>query len=76
MMILASSMSLSLEKCRPFTQIILSLLDSTFFPGRCAEGVVGGKVLGKLGVLHPDVLGAFELNNPASSLEMDIEPFL
>ena len=51
--------------------------DSTYFPGRCAE-VVGreGEVVGHLGVLHPEVLGAFELNMPASALELNIEPFL
>ena len=32
--------------------------------------------MGRLGVLHPDVLNAFELNMPASALELDIEPFL
>ena len=51
--------------------------DPTFFPGRCAEVVIGGgQVVGKLGVLHPQVLGAFELNMPASALELDVEPFL
>ena len=35
-----------------------------------------GKAIGKLGVLHPDVLTSFELNMPTSALEFDIEPFL
>uniref|UniRef100_A0A3B3CHH3 Phenylalanine--tRNA ligase beta subunit n=1 Tax=Oryzias melastigma TaxID=30732 RepID=A0A3B3CHH3_ORYME len=50
--------------------------DSTFFPGRCAEIFVHGKSVGRLGVLHPDVIGRFELSMPCSALEMDIEPFL
>lgn len=50
--------------------------DSTFFPGRCAEIFVRGKSVGRLGVLHPDVITRFELNMPCSALEMDIEPFL
>ena len=50
--------------------------DSTFFPGRCAEIHAKEKMIGKLGVLHPDVLTAFELNMPASAVEIDIEPFL
>ncbi|RVE64728.1 hypothetical protein OJAV_G00128650 [Oryzias javanicus] len=50
--------------------------DSTFFPGRCAEIFVYGKSVGRLGVLHPDVIGRFELSMPCSALEMDIEPFL
>uniref|UniRef100_UPI003AABA913 phenylalanine--tRNA ligase beta subunit n=1 Tax=Centroberyx gerrardi TaxID=166262 RepID=UPI003AABA913 len=50
--------------------------DSTFFPGRCAEIFVCGKSVGRLGVLHPDVINRFELTMPCSALEIDIEPFL
>uniref|UniRef100_A0A7N6B1E9 Phenylalanine--tRNA ligase beta subunit n=1 Tax=Anabas testudineus TaxID=64144 RepID=A0A7N6B1E9_ANATE len=50
--------------------------DSTFFPGRCAEIFVHGNSVGRLGVLHPDVINRFELTMPCSALEMDIEPFL
>ncbi|KAI3354502.1 hypothetical protein L3Q82_019019 [Scortum barcoo] len=50
--------------------------DSTFFPGRCAEIFVHGKSVGRLGVLHPDVINRFELTMPCSAVEMDIEPFL
>ncbi|XP_069545558.1 phenylalanine--tRNA ligase beta subunit [Brachyistius frenatus] len=50
--------------------------DSTFFPGRCAEIFVRGKSVGRLGVLHPDVINRFELTMPCSALEMDIEPLL
>uniref|UniRef100_UPI0037E8DAFC phenylalanine--tRNA ligase beta subunit n=1 Tax=Semicossyphus pulcher TaxID=241346 RepID=UPI0037E8DAFC len=50
--------------------------DSTFFPGRCAEIFVRGKTVGRLGVLHPDVINRFELTMPCSALEMDIELFL
>uniref|UniRef100_A0A8D0DCH0 Phenylalanine--tRNA ligase beta subunit n=1 Tax=Sander lucioperca TaxID=283035 RepID=A0A8D0DCH0_SANLU len=50
--------------------------DSTFFPGRCAEIFARGKSVGRLGVLHPDVINRFELTMPCSALEMDIEPFL
>ncbi|NP_001408309.1 phenylalanine--tRNA ligase beta subunit isoform 4 [Mus musculus] len=49
---------------------------SAFFPGRCAEIFVGGQSIGKLGVLHPDVITKFELTMPCSSLEINIEPFL
>ena len=51
-------------------------LDSTFFPGRCAEVCVGEKVIGRLGVLHPDVITAFDLTLPVSAVEIDIEQFL
>uniref|UniRef100_A0A3P8RMA1 Phenylalanine--tRNA ligase beta subunit n=1 Tax=Amphiprion percula TaxID=161767 RepID=A0A3P8RMA1_AMPPE len=50
--------------------------DSTFFPGRCAEIIVCGKTVGRLGVLHPDVINRFELTMPCSAMEIDIEPFL
>ncbi|XP_031716568.1 phenylalanine--tRNA ligase beta subunit isoform X2 [Anarrhichthys ocellatus] len=50
--------------------------DSTFFPGRCAEIFARGKSVGRLGVLHPDVIDRFELTMPCSALEIDIEPFL
>ncbi|XP_067898232.1 phenylalanine--tRNA ligase beta subunit [Heterodontus francisci] len=50
--------------------------DSTFFPGRCAEIFAKGQSIGKLGVLHPDVITKFELTMPCSALEIDIEPFL
>uniref|UniRef100_A0A8C5XBD1 Phenylalanine--tRNA ligase beta subunit n=1 Tax=Microcebus murinus TaxID=30608 RepID=A0A8C5XBD1_MICMU len=48
----------------------------TFFPGRCAEIFARGQSIGKLGVLHPDVITKFELTMPCSSLEINIEPFL
>ncbi|KAF4085749.1 hypothetical protein AMELA_G00098850 [Ameiurus melas] len=50
--------------------------DSTFFPGRCAEIFFGGKSIGRLGVLHPDVISSFDLTMPCSALDVDIEPFL
>lgn len=32
--------------------------------------------IGSLGILHPSVLGAYELDFPCSTLEFDVEPFL
>ncbi|KAM6177829.1 phenylalanine--tRNA ligase beta subunit isoform 2-T2 [Rhynchocyon petersi] len=49
---------------------------SAFFPGRCAEIFARGQSVGKLGVLHPDVITKFELTMPCSALEINIEPFL
>lgn len=49
---------------------------SAFFPGRCAEVFARGQSVGKLGVLHPDVITRFELTMPCSALEINIEPFL
>lgn len=57
--------------------LFFPLADATFFPGRCAEvKAAGDKIVGKLGVLHPEVLGAFDLSMPASALELDVDPFL
>ncbi|XP_023822780.1 phenylalanine--tRNA ligase beta subunit [Salvelinus sp. IW2-2015] len=50
--------------------------DSTFFPGRCAEIFARGKSIGRLGVLHPNVINHFELTMPCSALDIDIESFL
>lgn len=63
-----------LQKC--FKSLPVSRSDSTFFPGRCAEILFGGKSIGRLGVLHPDVVTAFDLTMPCSALDVDIEPFL
>ncbi|KAI8421047.1 hypothetical protein MSG28_008176 [Choristoneura fumiferana] len=53
-----------------------SAADPAYFPGRCAEVVLRDRVIGKVGVLHPSVLTAFELTNPCSAIEINIEPFL
>ncbi|XP_006637645.1 phenylalanine--tRNA ligase beta subunit [Lepisosteus oculatus] len=50
--------------------------DSTFFPGRCAEIFARGRNVGRLGVLHPDIITRFELTMPCSALDLDVEPFL
>ena len=38
--------------------------------------VAFGRVVGKLGVLHPETLAKFELALPAAAMEINIEPFL
>lgn len=58
----------------------------SYFPGRGAQvviekaGVAGAaptkRVIGSLGVLHPQVLKNFELSYPASVVELNIEPFV
>ena len=50
--------------------------DPTFQPGRCAEIIACGKVIGKLGVLHPETITKFELTCPCAAMELNIEPFL
>jgi len=50
--------------------------DPSYFPGRCAEVIAYGKVVGTLGVLHPETLAKFELNLPVACMEINIETFL
>ncbi|XP_026293829.1 phenylalanine--tRNA ligase beta subunit [Frankliniella occidentalis] len=50
--------------------------DPAFFPQRCAEVVYQGTSIGRMGVLHPSVLNSFDLANPCSAVEINIEPFL
>lgn len=44
--------------------------------GRAADVLLRGVVIGRLGVIHPDVLAAFDVAAPTSALEIDVEPFL
>ncbi|XP_066145174.1 phenylalanine--tRNA ligase beta subunit isoform X1 [Euwallacea fornicatus] len=53
-----------------------SAQDPAYFQGRCAEIIYNGSSIGKIGVLHPDVLAKFELTNPCSAVELSIEPFV
>ncbi|KAI0238843.1 Phenylalanine--tRNA ligase beta subunit [Lamellibrachia satsuma] len=50
--------------------------DRAYFPGRCAEVMFRGRSIGKIGILHPEVISKFELNLPCSTFEIDLEPFL
>ena len=55
--------------------------EPTFFPGRSAIVKYRnprGEVLqiGSFGILHPDVLAAFQIHYPGSAVEINIEPFL
>ena len=52
---------------------IRKLDDSTFLERRCAEVVVDGVVRGRVGVLHPEVILNFELTQPCSALELNIQ---
>ncbi|CAD6992448.1 phenylalanine--tRNA ligase beta subunit [Ceratitis capitata] len=50
--------------------------DPAYFPGRCASIMLDGVAIGRIGVLHPTVLQAFELTTPCSAVEFNIEPFV
>ena len=57
-------------------QVPLCASDETYFPGRCADIVCRGEVIGKLGVIHPEVLSNFDLTLPAAALELNFEALL
>ena len=55
----------------------------TYFPGRAAEVLLtspktGGKqvVIGTFGILHPNVLGEFDINYPTSAVELELDYLL
>lgn len=65
----------------PVYYTITAATERTFFPGRCAVLTLQRKDekpqrLGSFGVLHPEVLRNFDLVNPTSVLEMDLEPLV
>ena len=47
----------------------------TFFPGRHAAVYARGERVGQFGVVHPEVLAAFDIQYPVAALELEIEPF-
>ena len=50
--------------------------EETYFPGRQAYVMRGGKKIGTFGIVHPDVLAKFDIVNPCSVLELDLEPLM
>jgi phenylalanyl-tRNA synthetase beta chain len=50
--------------------------DPAFISGRRGDIRVAGATAGVFGELHPSVLGAFELDQPASALELDLRAVL
>lgn len=56
--------------------VLQSIDDSAFFPGRCANILYCDVVIGKIGVMHPAVLQAYEIINPCSVFEINLEPFV
>lgn len=47
-----------------------------FFPGRQASIIFKGKSIGAFGIVHPEVLARFDIPDPCSMLEINIQPFL
>ena len=49
--------------------------NQSFFPGRHADIFVKGRRIGEFGIIHPKVLQNFDIPNPVTALELNIEPF-
>lgn len=49
--------------------------EPTFFPGRQATVHAFGRQVGVIGVVHPEVLAAFDIVSPTTALELCLEPF-
>lgn len=47
-----------------------------FFPGRQASIIFKGKSIGAFGIVHPEVLARFDIPDPCSMIEINIQPFL
>ena len=52
---------------------IQSSSSEMFIPGRGAEIVSDGKIIGVFGEIHPEVITNFELRYPVIALELDVE---
>lgn len=50
--------------------------DGALFDGRRGSIVYGGRTIGAIGWVHPEVLKNFSLNYPCSAFEFDVEAFL
>ncbi|MBI4215019.1 phenylalanine--tRNA ligase subunit beta [archaeon] len=48
----------------------------SFVPGRCAKLVAAGKEIGTIGEIHPQVLNNFEVDMPASGMEISVEKLM
>ena len=56
--------------------IFTLVVDPSFFPGRCADVIMHGKSIGRLGVVHPEVVTKFDLTLPCAALEINLEALL
>jgi len=70
----SKSLALSLLRDVGVVAEIEPAVDENFIPGRCAAATVDGIPIGLFGELHPRVLEAYGLGNPALALEFDAEP--
>jgi len=66
---------LEVPACKEYGYSLRAATDPAYFPGRCAEIIVSGRPVGRMGVLHPNVIKSFDLNLPCAAIEIDIQEF-
>ena len=75
MQVLGVPVDLSGEGADPNAYYWKESKEKTFFPDRQATVWFKGQQIGVFGVVHPEVLKAFDIVYPCSALEINIEPF-
>ncbi len=48
-------------------------VDENFLEGRCARPLIGSSSVGHFGELRPEVIVAYELTNPVTAFELDVQ---
>ena len=70
----AKSLVLSLLRDVGQEGVIEPVDDANFIPGRAASVIVDGRTIGRFGEIHPRILEAYTLVQPAMAFELDVEP--
>ena len=69
----AKSLVLSLLRDVGRSGSVEAMEDPNFIPGRAASVLLDGKEAGRFGEVHPRVLEAYALVQPALAFELDVE---
>ncbi len=69
----AKSLVLSLARDVGQSVAVEPLEDPNYIPGRGASVLLGGESVGRFGEIHPRVLDAYTLVQPAMAFELDVE---
>ncbi len=69
----AKSLTLSLLRDVGHSAEVESVEDENFIQGRAAALVLGGREIGRLGEIHPQILEACTLTQPVMAFELDVE---
>jgi len=70
----AKSLVLSLLRDIGWTADVQAVEDRNFIAGRAASVLVDGHAVGRFGEIHPRIMEAYALVQPALAFELDVEP--